>query len=584
MRRFAGRLAAVRQPRSSGNVTVPRISEVLRGMREPVDRAPAGAGEPATAAELLTAQSAAARLGVAERTIRRAIDRGELRAVERAGKFHITLEALDRYERMRSRSRAAADDLSHEPGVVLEAEDHLGSQPPGQPLAVRSSLPVPLTSLVGREREIESAVAILRGQNRLLTLTGPGGVGKTRLAAAVATEVAPEFADGVSYVALASITDPGLVAQAIASVLGVREAGGEAIEDRLLSALRERHLLLVLDNFEQVVEAAPLLSTLLAASPLLQVLVTSRIRLRLTGERSTRCRPSLSWRPTPRRRRMEPSSPSLCGCSSSGRTRCAKISLSRLSTPRLFGHLPAPGRSTAGHRAGRRPGECPPTAGLLARLERRLPLLTLGRATPLPVCRRCAMPSPGRYDLLTEEEQALFRRLAVFVGGSTLDAAEWVAGARGEVEESRSRGGDGQSASRQEDLSPSHPATQPPSDPITPSPSISSSALVDKSLVRADVVMVATRATACSRRSASSVWSNWRDTASSRRCSSATPSWYLAFAEDAGPRAKQSGAAPWVESLSHETSQPASRADVVSRPGRWAGAGADGWVTVAILA
>ena len=373
-----------------------------------MDHAPAGPGEPATAPELLTAQSAAERLGVAERTIRRAIDRGELRAVKQAGKFHINPIDLDRYERMRSRSRGGTpDDLSHEHGSA--ASDHgnqtLESHPPGQPMAARSALPIPLTSLVGREREIEAVTAALRGPYRLVTLTGPGGVGKTRLAAAVAADVAGDFAN-VSYVALASITDPGLVAQAIASVLGVREAGGEAIEDRLVSALRERHLLLVLDNFEQVVEAAPLLAALLSASPHVKILVTSRVRLRITGEREY---------PVPPLDLMAPDAPA----STNGATHSESV---RLFIERAHAvrkdfaftaeHAAAvraicqrlDGLPLAIELAAARVNVLPP-AGLLARLERRLPLLTLGPRDAPARLQTMRDAIAWSYDLLTAEEQ-----------------------------------------------------------------------------------------------------------------------------------------------------------------------------------
>jgi predicted ATPase len=147
-------------------------------------------------------------------------------------------------------------------------------------------LPAPLTRLVGREREAADLRAqLLYEGGRLLTLTGPGGVGKTRLAIEVASSVAAAFPDGVRFVGLGPISDPGLVPSSVAQALGVREAGDQPLIDRLVAALRDQWLLLLLDNFEQVVGAAPVVSDLLAACPTLAVLATSRVRLRLSGER-----------------------------------------------------------------------------------------------------------------------------------------------------------------------------------------------------------------------------------------------------------------------------------------------------------
>jgi transcriptional regulator with XRE-family HTH domain len=146
------------------------------------------------------------------------------------------------------------------------------------------TLPAPLTRLIGRETVLADLTDMLVVDDvRLVTLTGPGGVGKTRLAVEAARGASPRFEDGAAFVGLASVTDPQLVTATIAQTLGMAVTGG-SLSDRLGKFLEKRQLLLVLDNFEHLIESAPLVSTILAAAPRLSVLVTSRMRLRLSGE------------------------------------------------------------------------------------------------------------------------------------------------------------------------------------------------------------------------------------------------------------------------------------------------------------
>ena len=151
------------------------------------------------------------------------------------------------------------------------------------PVAPANGLPNNLTSFVGRERDIVDIQRLLT-TTRLLTLTGVGGIGKTRLALQVAASLHDSFPDGVVFVALAAIPNAQLVITTIASVLGIREHGDRPILDRLQEELRTKQMLLVLDNFEQVLDAAPQIAALLTATSRLKALVTSRAALRISGE------------------------------------------------------------------------------------------------------------------------------------------------------------------------------------------------------------------------------------------------------------------------------------------------------------
>jgi len=152
--------------------------------------------------------------------------------------------------------------------------------------AYRNNLPLQPTPLIGREKEVSEVCDLLRGgETRLLTLTGPGGTGKTRLALQAAADLLDDFSDGTVFVPLATLSEAEVFLPAVAETLGVRETGGQPLDETLKDYLRERRMLLVLDNFEQVLEAAPAVTELLAGASGLKVLATSRTPLRLYGEK-----------------------------------------------------------------------------------------------------------------------------------------------------------------------------------------------------------------------------------------------------------------------------------------------------------
>ncbi len=308
---------------------------------------------------------------------------------------------------------------------------HAGDGAPRQ--APASALPAPATPLVGREREAEAAGDLVLGEGvRLVTLTGPGGVGKSRLALEVAGRLGPGFADGVRFVDLAPVQRPDLVAAAIAAGLGLRTSGGPLITD-VKAYLRPRRLVLLLDNFEQVTAAAPLVAELLAAAAGLVVLVTSRTVLRLRGEHEFPVVPL----PTP-------------PDTAAGRQ---LADLRGYASVRLFverAHAAAPGFELTSENAGavaeicRRLDGLPlaielaaarvrllPPQAIVARLDDRMSLLT-GGARDLPERQRTLRNTlDWSFGLLSPAEQALFGRLGVFPGTFDLEAAEAVGGGTG---------------------------------------------------------------------------------------------------------------------------------------------------------
>jgi predicted ATPase/class 3 adenylate cyclase len=324
----------------------------------------------------------------------------------------------------------------------LDQPEHLGQLvingleqefPAIRTLETPTNLPAELTSFVGREREVDEALELL-STTRLLTLTGPGGAGKTRLAIRIAARLQSAYADGVFFVDLAPLTDPGLVLPTVARTLGLSDQAQRSIVDLLKDHLELQNVLLVLDNFEHVLAAREGIQDLLAAAPRVKVLVTSRSRLSLYGEQEFPV-PSLALPDrgaigdldrlsqyeavalfVERARAAEPA----FGITNENAPAVAEICV------RLDG-LPLAIELAASRVRLLEPGE------ILARLEQRLPLLTAGGAN-LPERQRTLRGAiDWSYELLEAPHRSLFRRLSIFAGGCTLMAVEAVCNPGGEL-------------------------------------------------------------------------------------------------------------------------------------------------------
>jgi predicted ATPase len=272
-----------------------------------------------------------------------------------------------------------------------------GAFPPLKTIS-NTNLPRPASSFVGREHELQEVLDKIEAGARLVTLTGPGGSGKTRLAIEAAATIVPEYKAGVFWVGLASLRDPALVTETIAQTLGAK--------DGLQEHIGERELLLLLDNLEQVIEAAPELSSLVTTCPNLTLLVTSRELLRVQGEVEYPVSPLASPEAVMlfcERAQTEPDEPIA--------ELCARLD-----------NLPLAVELAAARAKALSPAQ------ILERLSQRLDLFRGGRdADPRQQTLRATIE--WSYDLLAPKEQQLFRRLSVFAGGCTLEAAEKIADA-----------------------------------------------------------------------------------------------------------------------------------------------------------